>query len=87
MKHGTSTGYQRHGCRCDGCRAAAGAQVREARKGMRERGAENPALIPHGTSTGYSTWGCRCWRCSNAADETKIRWLEKRIIQRIQEAS
>src|SRR5260221_9545470 len=40
LKHGTAHGYNRHGCRCDDCRAAATALKRAQRSrqsGYRER--------------------------------------------------
>ncbi len=70
-EHGTYTSYARRGgCRCDLCRAAKAAYVRESRKraGMARVKAELAGKtyvrsgIAHGLS-GYQNHSCRCLVC------------------------
>lgn len=51
--------YQRHGCRCDGCRAE---QTRFQRKYRANRKPEQCPHNQHGLN-GYSNYGCRCDVC------------------------
>jgi hypothetical protein len=75
-KHGTNSGYNIHGCRCDICRDA---RVRE-RQNHKEKslGKEPPR---HGL-TGYETYGCRCEVCVSERKRSylKIRANPKIII-------
>lgn len=59
MKHNAAT-YQRHGCRCELCRAA----IREKRKQREARG-PGPNVV-HGRPTTYSNYRCRCQPCYDA---------------------
>jgi hypothetical protein len=57
-QHGTISGYQYHGCRCDECRTAMRAAKRKwvaSVKGTEPR--------EHGTLTGYVNHYCRCDLC------------------------
>lgn len=38
----------------------------DRRDAARQRGIENPELIPHGTPSGFDYWGCKCGRCQAA---------------------
>jgi hypothetical protein len=60
VRHGTKAGYIHGACRCDACRAAHAAWLREYRGRLAVR--EVPARF-HGTLTGYTLWSCRCARC------------------------
>ena len=63
MKHGTATGYNYHGCRCDECRKAATKATRASRlRGRKARDTQMPAAA-HGTVGGYTNWQCRCDAC------------------------
>jgi hypothetical protein len=82
MKHGTYSAYsRRNGCRCDLCRAAKAAYVRQSRKvaGMARVRAELAGKtyirsgIAHGLS-GYQNHACRCRVCVTVkADYDKRR--------------
>jgi hypothetical protein len=59
FEHGTVSGYNYRGCRCEECRAA-------VRRYQQER-----KLLPtpdrlHGTTGGYVNYGCRCEACRRA---------------------
>ncbi len=60
FKHGTTTGYRRHGCRCDACRKAVVDAQRTWRQGM----AAAP-VTSHGVY-GYNIRRCRCSGCCSA---------------------
>lgn len=67
-RHGTTGGYSYWGCRCDRCRTAATARVREHR--------ETAAITTHGRY-GYDL-GCRCDVCrdgktSSSRERDRIR--------------
>jgi hypothetical protein len=80
VKHGTTTGYRYHGCRCARCQAAhsesnsefqrteVGRAYREA---MRARG-EPPLGHEHGYSA-YVNYGCRCAICRAAKADYAAR--------------
>jgi hypothetical protein len=55
--HGTASGYERHGCRCDLCRANHNERVARNRA---DRLASGP--LSHGTRSAYDA-GCRCAAC------------------------
>lgn len=63
-RHGTN-GYYNLGCRCDVCRAANTAHLREYR--ARIKGTLSPGDPRHGTSNGYFNYGCRCRPCTDAS--------------------
>lgn len=68
-EHGTDKGYTHYKCRCDSCRTAHNAKVKERNKNRREYYREHPEMIPdskHGTVTGYTSYSCRCDRCKEA---------------------
>lgn len=74
-----------NGCRCETCRAAKAAYMRERRAAgtvlLRAAQARQNTLRPHsrtathGTRAGYETHGCRCKRCRAAhnASDKRIR--------------
>lgn len=70
MRHGTTTGYQHHGCRCDECREAVRRYMRayRRRKGVppweSQRG-PRPGT-EHGSMTMYRRHRCRCDACREA---------------------
>lgn len=57
--HGTETSYNKHGCRCDDCRAAHTVYTRQKRENARKRGF---AGYTHGANAAYAA-GCRCEKC------------------------
>lgn len=59
-KHGTTTGYRRHGCRCDACRKA----VIDCQRAWR-RGLSAVPVASHGVY-GYNIRRCRCSVCRAA---------------------
>ena len=72
-RHGSVTGYDRHKCRCDACRAGHAGRARARR-------AKTAALRPtpywkepgytwHGTRGGYTNHKCRCDACRAAWNE------------------
>ena len=64
IPHGTYSGYMRHKCRCEPCKAA-GAAYRRKR-----RGAPRPKpTLQHGTRKGYNSFKCRCEPCKAAQSE------------------
>jgi hypothetical protein len=69
FEHGTTTGYRRHGCRCEEC-TEANAQECRARQKRRysERVLQDGVLVhpeaKHGTVSAYKNWGCHCEPCS-----------------------
>jgi hypothetical protein len=63
--HGTRTMYGL-GCRCQECKAANARETRLYRERQKQKGLDNPELIPHGTYHGYVGWGCRCEECGAA---------------------
>lgn len=76
LEHGTTTGYNTHGCRCDQCRAANAAYSRSlaARKRAGEPVREcSRAPITHGTTRGYNR-GCRCDDCRAARRRYIAEW-------------
>jgi hypothetical protein len=74
--HGTYARYSNpdHPCRCEGCRAAKAAYVREKRAAARaaataslidERGRYVAPIDHHGTQYGYQEASCRCLECTH----------------------
>lgn len=63
--HGTSTAYDRCGCRCEVCRGWQAHRVRRNRKARLAAG-----RLTHGTRSAYDA-GCRCPACKDAR---KIRY-------------
>lgn len=61
--HGTLGGYTNHKCRCDQCRAANSAYMKQAR--LKRRSRQVPDHV-HGTVNGYGSYGCRCDECTEA---------------------
>jgi hypothetical protein len=75
--HGTNGRYSQ-GCRCDPCTDAHSAYHWRNTLAQRERGREDPSLIPHGTTGGYRNWGCRCKACTAAALASSAAYRESR---------
>lgn len=66
MRHGTRSMYLA-GCRCEPCKAAQAAYMREKRE---QRGANLAADDPrHGKKGTYDYYGCRCQACTKANTE------------------
>lgn len=69
--HTPSRGRYIHGCRCDGCRAAA-ARYQYTRRRARELerrivdGRYIAVGVPHGRPSSYNNHGCRCEPCTEA---------------------
>lgn len=64
-----------HGCRCDECRAAKAAYMRQKRRAARDYAGQLIAVdgsryvapgITHGTYAGYQDARCRCLECTAA---------------------
>lgn len=64
-RHGTSTGYTRHKCRCDKCYEAY-TKVRKDREARKRREGLPEGDPRHGTSNGYKHFGCKCEPCRTA---------------------
>lgn len=63
-RHGTTTGHDYWGCRCEQCRLAANAASRERKR--KRAGVNLPSYDErHGTTAGYNA-GCRCDQCGQA---------------------
>lgn len=60
--HGEQRGYSR-GCRCDSCRTAHAAYVRQRREVARFLPDKQ---IPHGSTNGYVNYRCHCTPCTEA---------------------
>ena len=72
--HGTLSGYQYHGCRCDDCKAANAASFRRWRTTM--RGTEPRK---HGIVSAYTHYRCRCDACVEAARQSWREYRERRM--------
>lgn len=66
--HNHST-YTNRGCRCEVCRAAQAAYMRE----YKSRIFLMPGDSRHGTDNGYNNYGCRCAKCRAARSEYRSR--------------
>ena len=62
MKHGTRSGYNHDGCRCEECTRANTESQRKQSARYKEKPIEE---IPHGYN-GYSNYSCRCEICRKA---------------------
>jgi hypothetical protein len=64
VQHGTTTGYQKRGCRCDLCREAHA----QYQAGWRQRNADDPlpGYVVHGSISTYNNYACRCRPCADA---------------------
>lgn len=74
-KHGTLSGYQGYGCRCDACKKANADKHREYSR--------NKPPMPrsaHGSVYGYCWYGCRCDACRQAMSD---RHYERKIKPRL----
>lgn len=69
IKHGTRYAYNTHGCRCDECKAASAAYMRDYYARNKRGEVNNTTEIPHGTVNGYSYRGCRCDACKKAVSD------------------
>lgn len=67
-EHGTLSGYQYHGCRCDPCTAANTLAVTTAKLKRIERARIEgiPDHVQHGIPSTYENWNCRCSPCVDA---------------------
>lgn len=65
VEHGTRSRYIHDGCRCDACRTANRAYLREW-EAKRQRPTLTDDDSRHGTVNGYKHFGCRCEPCKEA---------------------
>ncbi len=72
VKHGTTTGYRRHGCRCDACRKA----VIDCQRAWRQSVLPVP-VTSHGVY-GYNIRRCRCSVCRAAKAAYRAAGKERR---------
>ena len=61
-RHGTANGYHNLKCRCQPCKTAHAASVREKREARRLRGLP-PGDPRHGKESTYTNWRCPCDLC------------------------
>lgn len=66
--------YSNGKCRCNGCRNAWRARVREVRASNKVKLAADPTIRPHGKTVTYQEWGCRCADCRAAMSEARKHW-------------
>ncbi len=59
------------GCRCNTCRAAKAAYMRQQR--ATRKGLAATAGITHGTTHAYTVYGCRCHWCRQAKATARLR--------------
>lgn len=77
MRHGTSAGYQYHGCRCQPCRTAARTEVTNSVARRAAYFAAHPREFPHGKSYGYIL-GCRDHCCRAPEAVRRAKWRAKK---------
>lgn len=65
------------GCRCDDCKSANSAYMREWRK---KAATSVGANFNHGTVGGYTNYKCRCLDCAAAAASYHKGWREARRL-------
>lgn len=70
MKHGTTSSYSYHKCRCDVCREYI---VSYQSQRAEERGLSIPDSV-HGTYNGYKNYKCRCEKCYKAAQDARASY-------------
>lgn len=79
IKHGSTSSYVNHDCRCDACKRA----MTETRKGRIEI-FKLTGQLPDGTEHGYATYtnyGCRCETCTTAAAVNRRTKIEQAAEQ------
>jgi hypothetical protein len=70
VPHGTVSGYDYWGCRCNACARTKSARNRELYvQGRKVYGGP----VPHGTRNGYSNYKCRCAECRGAWSASRAR--------------
>lgn len=78
-RHGTTSGYCNHGCRCPECVAVWTAYHADWRARLRAALAADPNHPRHGRSVSY-TAGCRCERCTTAKRAVTRSYQRRRLI-------
>ncbi len=73
--HGFSA-YGNGRCRCDTCRAAFAAYIRERRRRLRDQPV--PPWVAHGTGNAYRNYGCRCQQCRDVNASYARDWQARR---------
>jgi hypothetical protein len=78
-EHGTASRYRNDGCRCQSCRDASAAKMREFRSQPHD-----PDSIRHGELSTYVNFRCRCAECSAASNAyERLRW-QRAKAQRVE---
>lgn len=81
-RHGESSTYTNHKCRCEKCRAAWAAYVRESHERRALALFDDPTIVQHGLESTYGNYGCRCDECraawSKACTLRRLRRLERK---------
>jgi hypothetical protein len=76
-RHGLTSSYTNHGCRCEQCRAAWAEYCRNRRQ-ERSLPTDDPR---HGKDSTYQNYGCRCRQCSEAhAAYRRKQYLATRAV-------
>lgn len=63
VEHGNYSTYSNHGCRCEPCRVAWNAYLKELRVRRSMRLTRGLVEVEHGTLRAYSHYQCRCREC------------------------
>ena len=69
VQHGLRSTYVNWKCRCDSCKAAHAALLKEKYADRVARLKADPSIREHGTVATYNGWGCRCAPCTQASNE------------------
>ncbi len=80
-RHGTSSAYTNHGCRCADCRAVHATAMAEYRRN-RMATPLPPDDHRHGTDTAYTNNGCRCADCRAAHSQVAAEQRRNRLARK-----
>ena len=83
-KHGSTSTYRYHGCRCQLCVTALRTANHKQKRDRAERLRAGLVSPEHGTTSTYRNYGCRCAPCTKA-NATQMR--EYKLARRAKEAS